>query len=824
MTIPLLKNSVIGLAAGAFLSWCGSVSGQENPEPEELGKDLFPNVEDIDPEAVAEAASETADRFDTSQLLPLLELFEDGLVLNSPDCKTTVSPDLDVLTFDGQGKGVEITYQGVTMQAGKIIFHKTSKDVFLEDKVRIFREELVFQGEKAVYNLETKKIKATTFRSSHDPLLFEAENFHATVPETGDFGVLEAEDTLFTTHDNHKPNFYIKADRMRIYPEEERVEMQNIRFYAADRAFLWLPFWSQNLDEELGWYFQPGFRSHWGAAFLAQYGLLWEDHSLVKLQLDLRSRRGAGFGLGLESQAYRDNLNLTGFQAWFLNDLNPDLRVGQSSEIDVNEDRYRLNLQHRMPFYEVDDTKLRLDFDVNRLSDSFVYEDFFPSEFKTEPHPDNVVKIVGEHPRGTATLWTRFRLNDFSRVDERAPELALDLVRQPIFDTGLFYEGETTLGSYRERLSDYEKELLDGGKITFEEVFGIEESALNPLQVDSLLDDFRDRIDGYSYNRFDTYHQLVYPGQLFGWLNVVPRAGLRYTHYFNVDGGGEDDFSDSRSLFHAGLETSFKLSKVYGDVKVPAWGIDQVRHIVQPFANYSYLQADSLPGEIPRIDRLIPTTRLRPISVSQFVGVDDLRSWNVLRVGMRNTLQTKRNGETHNWLTLNSYVESYFQDPEFDREFSNIFNELVWSPVPWINLEVDAQLPILNNEQDFLEVNSRVRFMPYRNMEVAVGHRYLNNHPFFGDSNLVNLQLYTRISENWGVGVRHRYELDDGTLELQQYSLHRDLSSWTAAIGGIIRNHRNNEREYGLLLSFTLKAMPRLSVPLSVDPNPNSGE
>ena len=65
--------------------------------------------------------------------------------------------------------------------------------------------------------------------------------------------------------------------------------------------------------------------------------------------------------------------------------------------------------------------------------------------------------------------------------------------------------------------------------------------------------------------------------------------------------------------------------------------------------------------------------------------------------------------------------------------------------------------------------------------------------------------------------MAQRFELDDSVLEMQQYSFHRDLSSWTIGIGGMILDNRVNE-EYGLLLTLTLKDLPNKTLPLSLFP------
>ena len=54
-------------------------------------------------------------------------------------------------------------------------------------------------------------------------------------------------------------------------------------------------------------------------------------------------------------------------------------------------------------------------------------------------------------------------------------------------------------------------------------------------------------------------------------------------------------------------------------------------------------------------------------------------------------------------------------------------------------------------------------------------------------------------------------------LEQQRYSVYRDLTSWVASFGAIIRNN-GGVKEYGVLLTFTLKAFPKFGLDLNFDP------
>ena len=96
------------------------------------------------------------------------------------------------------------------------------------------------------------------------------------------------------------------------------------------------------------------------------------------------------------------------------------------------------------------------------------------------------------------------------------------------------------------------------------------------------------------------------------------------------------------------------------------------------------------------------------------------------------------------------------------------------------------------------------------------GHRLLDNHPVLNDSHRIDVRAYTRLTENWGIGAFQLWELDDGTLEVQQYTLHRDFNHWVASMGITHRDNRLQD-EFGVIFSFTLKDFPSASLPFKLD-------
>ncbi len=677
-------------------------------------------------------------------------------------------------------------FGNVVIEAEQLEYHQSSGKIYARDNVRIYKGGEVFEGEEIIYNTETGEMTTSSMKSALEPVFITSDSISKPSEEGGPVEML---DSTFTTHDAAVPNFYVKVDKLKIYPDD-RIVMKGAHVYAGDRKVFWFPFFVQPLDEELGFFFTPGWNSAWGGFLLTSYGFMVNDDILAKAHLDIRTDRGLGGGVEFKAQEFRDNDNIGRLNLYYTHDSNPQQRFnGVTRAANVPSDRYRINLQHRVYFPGSDDKSLYVDFDLNKLSDGFMYEDFFPAEFRIDPQPDNVINLVKLFEQGEISLTGRFQLNNFFRTDTRSPELAIDIIRTPLGNTGFFYEGYTSYGILDEELDD--ASVLAG------------------------------MVDPGGFNRFATYHEFLFPTKLGNWLNVVPRGGVGYANYSQFDTPGLTGFESTTT--HAGVDLSFKLSRRSPNVVNRVLGIDGILHVVQPYVNYSFVNTDEINGRFNPVDRFTPTTRLRPIDMPLFTSIDDIRNWQIVRSGVSNRWLTKRDGATYEWLAVNNYFDTYLNDPEFNRKFSNFFTEVAWHPLPWLSTSTTAQIPIFNDVMEFSEITSSITFMPTDNFQFSIGHYFLNDHPFFRDSDLYTLRTYTRLSDDWGFSTSHRFESDDNTLEYQQYSLHRDLASWTASVGAIVRDNRTGQNEFGVLLSLTLKAFPKLNIPVDFQPGSPDG-
>jgi LPS-assembly protein len=680
-------------------------------------------------------------------------------------------------------------------------YNSTTHDVELRGHVRIYRDASLYVTDSGVYNTETKKIRAISGRNESQPYFLGGQN----VSSISENGYL-IRDGTFTTHDSARPDFHLHARKIRIY-EKDRVIMQYVTAYIGNVPVFWWPYLYQSLNEAFSFTVSPAYLSSWGPSLLTQVTFPITDNIKGRVRLDYFGRRGPAIGFDPVIDYGKDENSQARVKTFYIQDQNPNLNQTAVPRRGVPTGRYRLSLEDRTNFtddiYGIANT--------TKLSDQYVMQDFYQGEFRIDPVPDNVVALTKANPFFTITGIERFQANEFFSTTERSPEVVLDIKRHALFGGPIFYEGESGFANLR---------------LQFPEGSGFE---------------------NYGTYRFDTFHQLTYPNTYFGWLSVVPRVGFRGTYYGKTWDLGSTTFvppsnplvpdfilppptlanpvqfdgDTFRTVLNTGAEASFKISRTWENVQSRAFGLDGLMHVIQPFTNFSYVDENGAnPTAILGFDRYQPSTQLRAIDFPQFTTIDSIDNWTVWRVGVRNRLETRRDDKTMTWFELDTFFDVNFDNPYDRTDYSNFFNNIRFTPLPWVSLSVNSQVPAFS--KGFTEVNTLASVQPLANLQLTVGHRYLNENPFFLNSSLFLVGGYYRIDDNWGIGAQEQYEATTSTLEEQRYSIYRDLSSWVASFGGVIRDNKG-VKEYGILFTITLKAFPKFGFDLNFDPT-SSGE
>jgi lipopolysaccharide export system protein LptA len=675
-------------------------------------------------------------------------------------------------------------------------YNSTTHEVELKGHVRIYRDLSLYVTEHGFYNTETKKIRSINGRTESLPYFVSGRDV-SSISDNGYF----IRNGTFTTDDTARSNFHLHARTIRIY-EKDRVIMQYVTAYIGNVPVFWWPYLYESLSDTFSFTISPAYLSSWGPALLTQVMFPITDNIRGRLRLDYFGRRGPAIGFDPVIDYGKDENSQARIKTFYIDDQNPDINQTDEVRRDVPASRYRLSLEDRTNF--TDDIYGIAN--LTKLSDPYVMEDFYQGEFRIDPVPDNVVAVTKTDPFYTITGIERFQANDFFATTERSPEVVIDIKRHALFGGPIFYEGETGFANLR---------------LQFPEGSGFE---------------------NYGTYRFDTFHQLTYPNTYFGWLSIVPRVGFRGTYYGKTWDLGSTIFvppsnplvpdfilptptsanpvqfdgDTFRTVFNTGAEASFKISRTWENVQSRAFGLDGLMHVIQPFTNFSYVDVNGAnPTAILGFDRYQPSTQLRAIDFPQFTSIDSIDDWTVWRVGVRNRLETRRDDSTITWFELDSFFDVNFDNPYNRTDYSNFFNNIRFTPLPWVSLSVNSQVPAFS--KGFTEVDTIASVQPLANLQLNVGHRYLNSNPFFDNSSLFLVGGYYRINDNWGIGAQEQYEATTSTLEEQRYSIYRDLSSWVASFGGVIRDN-NGVKEYGVLFTITLKAFPKFGFDMNFDP------
>lgn len=699
---------------------------------------------------------------------------------------------------------VVVRYGTDVMYADSIAYNPKTKDSFAVGSVRIYSGTSIYRGDKLGYNFETKVLRSEGFRLLDFPLMAGGDK--VTTPGPNHYRISNG---YFTTDNREHPSYRLQANTIEIYPDD-RVIMKNMLVYLGDVPVLWIPIYSQSLtDERSNFAFSGGSNSRFGPFLLTTYSWSQSQRLRGTAHFDFRTKRGFAGGLDLEYKPspLTNPSNYANFRGYFADDWKPnDNRTGLPR---TRTDDERYLFEYKMLYDFAYDLSVRSD--INILSDEYIKEDFYPEEVKVERQPDNMVEIVQYNPTFTASVLLRQQFNTFYETSERSPEVKIETKRQKMFGTPIAYEGESSVVNFSREFTNAER-------------------------FRASLDGFR--LEDYKGYRFDSFHQFLYPKQYFNWLNVTPRVGFRGTYYQNqyFEDFTDNKFDVARLAANAGLEASFKLSRTYDDVQNKAWGIYGLRHTIEPYVNAQVTRTTAPinengnlfgvngKGQIfnPRynnlsFDSLKANTRAPMINYPAFNSIDSIENQAIIRPGIRNKVQTKRDGRNYDILDWAVYFDVDLEKQFYANEIGNVYSELEYRPLPWAGVKSFTTFNPLGDS--YYESNNSVLWQVSKAFEVNFGYRWLQSFDSYfvdvPDSNLVFLSTFYRMNEDWQFETLHNFEANGMFLQEQQYRIYRDLSAWQLAVTLADRNNRHGDHELVGYFTLTLKAFPKQEISLN---------
>ena len=658
--------------------------------------------------------------------------------------------------------GVTVQYKGIVLSARRALLNQQTGQMEAEGDVQLEREGQLWIGERIRYNFNTGHMSGEDFKTGEPP--FFAQGDAVVADEKNDVYVLA--NGYITTDDVAEPAYRIRTKSLVVVPGDY-VEARNATLLLGDTPVFYFPYIRRTLKKRGNhWTATPGYRSVDGPYLLTAYNWYWDDRLDGAVHLDGRLKRGVG--VGPDFNWHLPTFGEGSFKSYYIRDADPG-DDAQGAEIDP--DRHRISVTH----IATPATNLTVRGAVRYQSDPDVIRDFFESEYRDNVQPSTFVEVNKLWSNFSLDVLAEARVNDFFETVQRLPDVKLTGFRQQIGNTPLFYDSESTIGWYQRRFA-------------------------------------YDATNQFSAGRADTLQQITLPWTFFNWLNVTPRAGGRFTHYTEADGSGATTQEIDRWVMNTGAEVSAKASRVWEGARNDFFQVDGLRHIVTPSVNYVYVP-DPHPGpdRLPQFDYVVPSTRLLPIDFPDFNAIDGVDSQNTIRYGLQNKLQTKRGGQIDNLVNWRLFMDWRLDPRDDQRTYSDVYSDLDVKPFRWLTLTSQIRHDV--NDIVWREVNHIVTFTPHSRWSLSLGQRYLDdNDPLLGagsGNNLFFSTVYYRFSDNWGLRMHHRYEAEDDVLEEQDYTIYRDLRSWTAAFTVRVREERDGPTDVTAAVTFSLKAFPR---------------
>jgi LPS-assembly protein len=674
--------------------------------------------------------------------------------------------------------GVYVKYKNVTLTADTAALNISTGDVDADGNVRIESDGQLWVGEHIHYNFETKMMRTEQFRTGKTPIFAGGTGLSGNTSNH----VYTAKGGFVTTDDSADPAYEVRASRIKIIPGKS-VEMWNAVLYAEDVPVFYFPYFKRNIGPHPNNFTAtPGYNSRYGGYLLSTYR--WYLGSAVdgRIHLDYRAKRG--IGVGPDASARLGKWGDFNLKYYYTHDDRPNSSTNsfpQYGNIPENRQRFKFDWQATPA------TNLNLKALINYQSDPLVMHDFMAGDYSANPQPNTFIEANKYWDNWSLDALTTPRINSFFNQVERLPDVRLTGFRQQVLDSPVYYDSQSSVGWYR--------------------------------QFETYTNGVYHNTNGFyasSAARADTYHQFTLPWTFFHWLNVTPRVGGRVTYYSSeAFTNGQPNSDTYREVFNTGVGTSFKASQLWAGATNSMLQVNGLRHIIEPSMNYVFVPDPSTPpGQLPQFDAEQPSLMLLPVTFPDYNNIDSIDTQNAIRFGLRNTLQTKRNGVLDNLLSWDMQLD-WRLDPKANQStWNDLYSAVAFRPRSWLTAESQTRNDLNNGKLNL--AFEQLTFAPNDRWSWGVGYWYLRSGQWgnstWTENNTVTSTVFVRLGDNWGARMTDNYNAVTSRLQEQFYTIYRDLRSWTSALTFRVTNDEGNKADFTVALSLSLKAAPSTGV------------
>ena len=718
------------------------------------------------------------------------------------DIDTWLENDVRVIVAIGN---VRIKKSGETLNADNVILYfdqeksdkqdspkQIYKEVYAEGNVTMTRESDLIIAEKIFQNIKEDK---GLFVNSTIESILKPPTVKTDMPAfvSGDEikntkGNYEIKNGDFSLCGFGHPHYRFKYSKVRIIKTGENsiLTAKNNVFKLGKIPLAYIPYLNFNLKRS------PKRLEEWDTGKTTRFGRFiktdwdlygfafgekldkWSD---VTVSLDYMELKGPRAGVNIEYEKE----NFSGFlNTYQMNDRDETGINGVTVE---NESRGHFLWRNRLMLSRIltdksksDTTRIDdkiiditdndgwiVDTEISHVKDRTYFREYLQSEFKNEKDKNTLfylrnisdnrgITFLAEHQLRTYdTLIDSLRL---SRKDEKFPELKYRIIGEPLRNGKFNFTSETGL-VYQNRMFDRisplkaETNFLGRGEL---------------LTAERVFDRSPARFDPEETIRFDTYNMLNTPFRLMG-QRFNPFIGIRLTGYSEsikvdpVTGRNEGSgTARGRAAIPIGINTNTTLSRTYS-VYNKFLNINRLRHVMVPELLLNFT----------------PVVTQDPEDLNQFDGIDAIDTYQSVKFGLHNRLQTKR-GELGKEVTVDIV--------DLDTEL-NLFpgsaglNRKRDDYIGWdYNIRLTDKATILSEGNEFnlrkggVDIsNLALQYSPSPQLSFSTGNRYIDD-----SSSTVFFSSSFKANEKWSVSVSQQYAFKTGLEDKDSRSLYSGVN------------------------------------------------
>ncbi len=524
----------------------------------------------------------------------------------------------------------------------------------------------------------------------------------------------------------------------------EKLVARGMRFVLGRIPILYLPRFTQSLKEK-----EPK------VIFTPGYDKRWGMFLLstwryrlnddIKGRIHLDAREKKDVAWGVDVSYKTSKAGRGTIQTYYMNERSITAKRFYRPKPRPTIERERFKVEWRHQWDLDAKTEARLQY--YRLSDDRFLKDYFPNAYDKDSSPDTFFLLTRRLSKGVLSFQTFGRVNRFEGATERLPELRYDLSNQEIGNTGVYLRNTSSFVNLtKKRASPSERR-----------------QKTMRLSIDN---------------------ELSYPMK-WAFVDARPYVGTQQVYYSRTR--SREKFNSIRGIFRTGINLSTRFFRVF-DVHTDTAGlnINRLRHIVTPSVGYAYQGA--------------PT--MRNDEVDQFDGIDSLTGNHSITFSLENKLQTKRFGKAVDLLRFILTVPFYLKESASKGGFGQIKADIDFRPWSSVSFYLDSIYDTVNDRL------STVNFDLYINGRKGRWYANIGKRWHREADDQLTTELFGRLNPKWAAKTYTRFDLRNGILKEQQFTVTRDLHAWELDV------NFNETRGQGseIWMIFRLKAFPDMAL------------